>query len=177
MCHAATVWLFKPDAYVAWKSCGYFVLHRAQIQLVLYFKSRGAACFIYRSRAISVECHLMLNSIRSGVFLFICSIWLKCNWQYMRYAYVPMQMNKYFLTSVGFQLHSRGMIHFLLWSSCYWLWGCGTCKYWPSRWSCSGRSWATGLSSGCAEWVLIHWSFDPHPFWRFWTILCVVMNS
>jgi len=63
-----------------------------------------------------------------------------------------MQMNNYFLRSVGFQLHSEGMIHFLLWNSGYWCWGCGACQYRPkNRRSCPGRSWATGLSSACAE--------------------------
>lgn len=27
-----------------------------------------------------MACHLMLNSTRFGVFLFICSTWLECNW-------------------------------------------------------------------------------------------------
>jgi len=41
---------FKPDVCVAWKSCGYFVLDRAQVQSTFYLKSCGTACFSYNHR-------------------------------------------------------------------------------------------------------------------------------
>lgn len=38
-----------------------------------------------------------------------------------------------FLDLQGFSLHSKGMIHFLLWNSSYWHWGCGACQYRPKN--------------------------------------------
>lgn len=146
MCHVDTVEPFKPCVSVACKSCGYFLLDQAQIQLTLCFKSRDAACFTYNHMP-----HLMLTSTWFGVSLFICSIWLQCNRWAVRYACIPMQMDKYFLQSVGFHLPSEDMNHFLLWKSCSWHGGCGACQYRPNRWSCPGKSWATELPCGCSE--------------------------